>query len=139
MQLKTGLVALGASARTHYPPIAQMMGVAVTVPYHADVAGAVGAAVGSVRQCVMISITAPTDGKFRVHLPSGPIDVEAQDTALERARTAAHQLAYDRASSAGASVIKVAITDDVRLVELGNNKQLFIEAFVHATATGQPG
>ena len=69
MQLETGLVALGASAATHYPHIARMMGVAVSVPEHADVAGAVGAAVGSVRQRVMISITAPADGRFRVHLP----------------------------------------------------------------------
>ena len=139
MQLETGLVALGASAATHYPHIADMMGVTVSVPDHADVAGAVGAAVGSVRQQVMISITAPADGKFRVHLPEGPIDLEVQESALERARMAAQRLAHDRASSAGASSIEVAITEDVRLVQLGPDKQLFIEAFVHATASGQPG
>ena len=139
MQLETGLVALGASAATHYPHIADMMGVTVSVPDHADVAGAVGAAVGSVRQRVMISITAPADGKFRVHLPEGPIDLEVQESALERARMAAQRLAHDRASSAGASSIEVAITEDVRLVQLGPDKQLFIEAFVHATASGQPG
>ena len=139
MQLETGLVALGASAATHYPHIADMMGVTVSVPDHADVAGAVGAAVGSVRQRVMISITAPADGKFRVHLPEGPIDLEVQESALERARMAAKRLAHDRASSAGASSIEVAITEDVRLVQLGPDKQLFIEAFVHATASGQPG
>ena len=76
-------------------------GVAVSVPEHADVAGAVGAAVGSVRQRVMISITAPADGRFRVHLPEGPIDLDAQEAALERAQAAL--LAHDRASSAGAS------------------------------------
>ena len=139
MQLETGLVALGASAATHYPHIADMMGATVSVPDHADVAGAVGAAVGSVRQRVMISITAPADGKFRVHLPEGPIDLEVQETALERARMAAERLAHNRASSAGASSIEVAITEDVRLVQLGPDKQLFIEAFVHATASGQPG
>ena len=139
MQLETSLVALGASAATHYPHIARMMGVAVSVPEHADVAGAVGAAVGSVRQRVMISITAPADGRFRVHLPDGPIDLDAQETALKRARKAARQLAHDRASSAGASAIEVAIAEDVRLVQLGPDKQLFIEAFVHATASGQPG
>jgi N-methylhydantoinase A/oxoprolinase/acetone carboxylase beta subunit len=139
MQLETGLVALGASAATHYPYIAQMMGVAVSVPEHADVAGAVGAAVGSVRQRVMISITAPADGRFRVHLPGGPIDLDAQEPALERARKAARQLAHDRASSAGARAIEVTIAEDVRLVQLGPDKQLFIEAFVHATASGQPG
>ena len=138
MQLETNLVALGASAATHYPHIARMMGVAVNVPEHADVAGAVGAAVGSIRQRVMISITAPTDGKFRVHLPEGPIDLNVQEAALQEARKAARQLAHNRASSAGASTIEVAIAEDVRMVQLSPKKQLFIEAFVHATAIGQP-
>ncbi len=138
MQLETSLVALGASAATHYPHIARMMGVAVSVPEHADVAGAVGAAVGSIRQRVMICITAPTDGRFRVHLPDGPIDLSVQEAALEQARKAARQLAHDRARSAGARAIDVAISEDVRIVQITPKKQLFIEAFVHATASGQP-
>ncbi len=66
MQLGTNLVALGASATTHYPPLSKLLGVEVAVPEHADVAGAVGAAIGSVRQRVMISISQPSEGKFRV-------------------------------------------------------------------------
>ena len=139
MRLETSLVALGASASTHYPNIAGMMGVAVNVPQHADVAGAVGAAVGSVRQRVMISITTPSDGKYRVHLPDGPVDLNSQEAALKRARIRAHQMAHDRASSAGASAIEVTIAEEVRQVQLSPDKQLFIEAFVHATASGQPG
>ena len=65
----------------------------------------------------MISITAPADGRFRVHLPDGPIDLDAQETALERARKAARQLAHDRAKC-GANAIEVAIAEDVRLVQL---------------------
>ncbi|MEC7172870.1 MAG: hypothetical protein VXW27_10335, partial [Pseudomonadota bacterium] len=44
LRLETGLVALGASAATHYPHVAARMGVDLTVPDHAEVAGAVGAA-----------------------------------------------------------------------------------------------
>ena len=139
MQLETNLVALGASAATHYPNIARMMGVTVSVPEHADVAGAVGAAVGSVRQRVMISITAPADGKYRVHLPDGPVDLDTQEAALELAQRGARRIAHDRASSAGACAIEVAIAEEVQLVQLTPDKQLFIEAFVHATASGKPG
>ena len=69
LELGTGLVALGASAATHYPHVARRMGVELTVPDHAEVAGAVGAAAGSVRQRVMISVTQPSEGRYRVHLP----------------------------------------------------------------------
>ena len=72
LSLGTGLVALGASAATHYPHVATRMGVDLTVPDHAEVAGAVGAAPGSVSQRVMISVTQPSEGRFRVHLPDGP-------------------------------------------------------------------
>ncbi len=46
--LDVPLIALGASAATHYPVIAKLLGAELIVPDHADVAGAVGAAAGSV-------------------------------------------------------------------------------------------
>ena len=83
MRLGAKLAALGASAATHYPNIASFLDVDLTVPIHAEVAGAVGAAVGSVRQRVMIPVTQPTEGKFRVHLPQGPADFGIMDEALD--------------------------------------------------------
>ena len=83
MRLGTKLAALGASAATHYPHVAALLDIDLTVPTHAEVAGAVGAAVGSVRQRVMITVTQPTEGKFRVHLPQGPADFDIMDEALD--------------------------------------------------------
>ncbi|MBT6121756.1 MAG: hydantoinase/oxoprolinase family protein, partial [Candidatus Puniceispirillum sp.] len=137
MQLDTSLIALGASAGTHYPHIARLMNLDLTVPNHADVAGAVGAAAGSVRQRVMISVTQPNEGKFRVHLPDGPVDLGHMEDALTKARDAAHQLASDRAKNAGASQIDVTLTEDVKLVPLSADKDLFIEALIYATAKGR--
>ena len=139
MDLNTKLVALGASAATHYPHIANLMGVELNVPAHADVAGAVGAAVGSVRQRVMISISQPSEGKFRVHLPEGPVDLSDMDLALERARDAAHTLATARAKSAGAQSIEITLSENIKLVPLSADRDLFIEAFIHATAQGRAG
>ena len=136
LSLGTGLVALGASAATHYPHVAKNMGVELTVPDHAEVAGAVGAAAGSVRQRVMISVTQPSEGRFRVHLPGGPQDLGVMEEALETARTAAGALAEDRAKQAGASRVTIDIAEDVKLVPLGGGKELFIEALVRATADG---
>jgi hypothetical protein len=113
------------------------MALDLTVPNHADVAGAVGAAAGSVRQRVMISVTQPSEGKFRVHLPDGPVDLGVMEDALTRARDAAHRLASDRAINAGASQIDVTLNEDVKLVTLSADKDLFIEALIYATAEGR--
>ncbi len=136
LSLGTGLVALGASAATHYPHVAERMGVELTVPDHADVAGAVGAAAGSVRQRVMISVTQPSEGRYRVHLPGGPQDLGVMEEALETARAAAGALAEDRARQAGADRVTLDIAEDVKLVPLGGGKELFIEALIRATADG---
>ena len=136
LELGTGLVALGASAATHYPHVARRMGVELTVPDHAEVAGAVGAAAGSVRQRVMISVTQPFEGRYRVHLPGGPRDLGVMDEALASAREVAGQLAEERARKAGATSVSIEISEDIKLVPLGGGKELFIEALVQATANG---
>ena len=136
LKLGTGLVALGASAATHYPHVARRMGVELTVPDHAEVAGAVGAAAGSVRQRVMISVTQPSEGRYRVHLPGGPRDLGVMDEALASAREVAGQLAEERARKAGATSVSIEISEEIKLVPLGGGKELFIEALVQATANG---
>ena len=136
LELGTGLVALGASAATHYPHVARRIGVELTVPDHAEVAGAVGAAAGSVRQRVMISVTQPSEGRYRVHLPGGPRDLGVMDEALASAREVAGQLAEERARKAGATSVSIESSEDIKLVPLGGGKELFIEALVQATANG---
>ena len=139
LRLETGLVALGASAATHYPHVAARMGVDLTVPDHAEVAGAVGAAAGSVRQRVMISVTQPSEGRFRIHLPDGPRDVGVMEDALAAARDAAAALAEARAAKAGAGTVTVTLDEDVKLVPLDADRDMFIEALIYATADGRAG
>ena len=139
LSLGTGVIALGASAATHYPHVAHLMGVDLTVPDHADVAGAVGAAAGTVRQRVMISVSQPSEGRFRVHLPTGPQDMADMEAALQAARDAATTLANDRAHQAGATAVDVCLSEDVKLVPLSADRDMFIEALVYATADGRAG
>jgi len=137
--LQTGLVALGASAGTHYPHVAGLMRVDLTVPDHADVAGAVGAAAGTVRQRVVISVTQPAEGRFRVHLPDGPKDLGEMEAALDQARDAATELATIRATNAGATNVSVTLDEDVKLVPISSDRDMFIEALIYATADGRAG
>ena len=139
LSLDTGVIALGASAATHYPHVAHLMGVDLTVPDHADVAGAVGAAAGTVRQRVMISVSQPDEGRFRVHLPTGPQDMTDMEAALQAARDAATALANDRALQAGATFVDVCLSENVKLVPLSADRDMFIEALVYATADGRAG
>ena len=136
LDLGVGVVGLGASAGTHYPHVARIMGVALTVPEHANVAGAVGAAAGSVRQRVMISVTQPSEGRFRVHLADGPKDLADMDAALDVARQAASELARDRALQAGAARVTISLDEDIKLVPLSADHDLFVEALIHAIADG---
>ena len=105
---------------------------------YAEAAGAVGAAVGCVRQRVMITVTQPTEGKFRVHLPQGPADFDILDDALDKAREAAKQLARSRALSAGATAVELEMTEQIKLVPVASNKDMFIEATIQVSAAGAP-
>ena len=115
------------------------MGVELNVPDHADVAGAVGAAAGTVRQRVVISVTQPTEGRFRVHLPDGPKDLGEMEVALDLAREAVTNLATTRATSAGAHHVSVTLDEDVKLVPISRDRDMFIEALIYATADGRAG
>ena len=137
-KLKLPLIALGASAATHYPAIAKLLGAELIVPEHADVAGAVGAAAGSVRQRVMITVTQPNEGRFRIHLPDGPQDVKSQDEALMLATQAAEDMARKRAENAGAKSVEITTSSQIKEVDLGDGKTLFMEGLIQTQAVGLP-
>ncbi len=136
IRLERPLIALGASAACHYPLVAEVLGAQLMVPGDADVAGAVGAAAGSIRQRSSITITQPSDGIFRVHAGTGPQDFGAMDAALNFAEQCARDDASTKAEAAGADGISLSTDRQVKLVPLGGDKTLFIEATVHAFARG---
>ena len=133
------LVALGASAHCHYPAIARAIGAELIVPEDADVAGAVGAAAGSIRQRAVVTVTQPSDGVFRVHGFASPEDFGAMDIALNHAEDIAKAEANRKAEAAGATDIKLDADRDVKIVNLGGEKTLFIEARITGIATGMAG
>ena len=136
IQLNYPLVALGASAHCHYPTIAKAMGAKLIVPEDADVAGAVGAAAGSIRQRSSITVTMPSDGIYRVHLISGPMDFNTMDAALNHAEDCAKEDARAKAEAAGAKGISLSGDRKVNIVQLSPDKTLFIEATISGLATG---
>ncbi|MGA1020738.1 MAG: hydantoinase/oxoprolinase N-terminal domain-containing protein [Candidatus Puniceispirillales bacterium] len=135
VKLHKPLVALGASAACYYPAIGAVLEAELIVPKDADVAGAIGAAVGSIRQSTRITITQPADGIFRVHLIKGPSDYSELEAALEHAERAACNEAELKAKAAGGTDIHTESFRKVDSIDVGGGKTLFIEAVVSATAS----
>ena len=138
LTLELPLIALGASAAAYYPDIAKLLGAEIIVPPFSEVAGAVGAAAGSVRQRVMILVTQPKDGVFRVHLPDGLEDKTVLEEALDRAREAAKSLAKARAEAAGAKQLSLTLEEKIDKIALTEEKSLFLQAAITADAAGTP-
>ncbi len=138
LSLNVPLIALGASAETYYPAIADCLGATLIVPRHADVAGAVGAAAGSVRQRVSLLVTQPTAGLFRVHHPDGVQDFWRREEALSHADEGARNLARKRAEAAGARHPIISVETQISEVKVSSDQTIFIEATVTAEATGAP-
>ena len=135
LELSLPLVALGASAATYYPAISQRLRAELIVPDHAEVAGAVGAAAGDVRQRVEVLVTQPSIGLFRVHLAAGPHDVKSREKALALARAAAETSAEASAKAAGAAgELSVHLSETIDEVQVGPEKCLFLQATITAEA-----
>ncbi len=139
IKLLPPLIALGASARTHYPDIAKCLDTSLNIPEFAEVAGAIGAAIGSIRQQSSITITHPQEGVYRVHLTPGVEDFFSLEKAVERAKREAKISSEELAVKAGATSTKTIIFEKIESIEIGNGKKLFIEGVITARTSGNAG
>ena len=108
--LRIPVVGIGAPASNFYPPIAQFMDAEIVVPEHAEVANAIGAVVGEVRQSAQITIT-PIAGNKRVvvHAPQTQREFDDLELAAAWATEVATELAQQKATSAGGSGLQVTV------------------------------
>jgi len=136
LKLRQALVAVGAPAATYYPDVARRLDAELILPKGADVANAIGAAVASIRQKVQLLITSPSQGLFRLHLATGVRDFRNLSDAISFAQETASEQAQERASRAGSVAPEVKVEVQNRTITDGSGGELFIDAIVTATATG---
>ena len=136
--LKRPLAAIGAPAATYYPAVAERLGCRLVIPPHAAVSNAVGAVAGGVMQSVTALVTAPDEGRYRVHLPSGVRDFTALSDADGYAETEALRLARSQAEAAGAATVEVELSRRERAAEVAGGKEIFVDREITATAFGRP-
>lgn len=139
--LKAGLavdvIGLGASAATYYPAVGERLNTTMILPEHAGVANAIGAVVGRVTLRKSGSVTAPTEGKYRVHLESGPEDFNDPDSAMQCLQNALQHEAETEARGAGAIDIQLSHGRVVRRAQV-EGRDVFLEAILTVEASGRP-
>jgi N-methylhydantoinase A/oxoprolinase/acetone carboxylase beta subunit len=139
--LNTGLavevIGLGASAANYYPVVGQRLNTRMILPEHAGVANAIGAVVGRVTLRKTGTVTAVSEGNYRVHLDAGPEDFTSSDAAILRLEHALRQQAEMGAREAGAVDIHVTCKRDIRRAQV-EGREVFLEALLTVEASGRP-
>jgi len=131
------VVGLGASAPAYYPAVGARLGCEMILPEHAGVANAIGAVVGRVTIRRSGTVTAPAEGRFRVHLGTGPQDFGDPETAMATLEAALATEARAGAEAAGAADIHVRAAREVKTVE-SEARSVFLEAAITVEASGRP-
>ena len=101
--LNASLIGLGAPAWAFIKPIGELLDEQSILPEHAEVAGAVGAAVGTFSLEYAVRIVPRSDGLFRAHHPLGYTDYEHLEDAVRETEKFMNVWLDERARKAGAS------------------------------------
>ena len=131
------LIAVGAAAGLHYPDVARELCAELICPPFAEVANAVGAAVGGVSTTVEIVILQPQAGSFVLHGADSPRHFDNLDRAAEAAVRLSREMAAKRAETAGATDIMVSLEEERRTANI-EAEEMLVELRVRATARGLP-
>lgn len=95
------VVAVGGPAAVFYPQVGQRLDTEVVIPENAEVANAIGAAIGRIKIRKIIEVTGVESGGYHIHHQSKPVfSINAGD-ALEQARQLADSYVRNKASSMG--------------------------------------
>lgn len=129
------LIGVGAPAVSWLTAVAQRLDVVCHVPQHAEVANAIGAAVGQVCETAQVLIRQNRlDNSYYIYTEKERLQASDLQSAKEVARDAARRLALEKADRARAKNPTVTLKEEL----LTDTKQAFLEWSVTAKATGHP-
>ena len=141
LSLKKPLIAIGAPVKAWLPPVAEQLGTKLIIPEHAEVANAIGAAVGEVAAAVEILIRPDQYHRgFLVHAPAETMECDTLEAAERRAEEAARAYVIQRIRESGGNKMTVSVMKKPVYTEIfGTEQKTFIEEKVTATAIASPG
>jgi len=141
VKLRAGLdvpvVGLGASASSYYPAVGDRLHCDMILPEHAGVANAIGAVVGRVTIRRSGTVTSPAEGRYRVHLETGPEDFADAEVAMGALQAALETEARREAELAGAQDIHVSAARELKTAQ-AEAREVFLEAEITVEASGRP-
>ncbi len=132
------VVGLGASAATYYPGVAGLLGADHLIPEHAGVANAIGAAVGRVRIAGQATVSQPSRGQFRIHLPDAGNDLGNLEPAIDKAIELLSDRVRGETLAAGANSVELEASVDRKTATVAG-KPVFVEATITVVGSGSPG
>ncbi len=137
LSLDRPLIGLGASAPVYYPAIAEELNAKSIIPDHADVANAVGAVAGQVRETVTVFLTSPDEGLFLLNGSGETERFTDERVAIDAARLRAETAARAAAERSGVTEPVVVLEEEVDAAEIESQRKL-VEMRIRATASGRP-
>ncbi len=137
-QLNLPVIGIGAPAAVFYPPIDKYLQAEIIVPEHAEVANAIGAVVGAVKQTAQLTISPVSAKRVVVHAPTEQREFDDLEQAAEWATEVARDLAKRRAEKAGGKHLQLSVSRRDNVVEQ-QGQSTFFESTITVTATGRAG
>lgn len=136
-RLHVPVVALGAPAKSYYAQAASLLGAELVLPAHAEVANALGAVVGSIRQEQTLTVVPAGGKRVTVLFPDGPQTYTDLEEGAEAAKQLCMELAERKAREAGAGNISITHDRHDTIVRDGD-QSVFFESKITAKAVGRP-
>jgi N-methylhydantoinase A/oxoprolinase/acetone carboxylase beta subunit len=112
------IVAVGGPAQVFYADVGKRLNSDCLIPPNADVANAIGAAIGQIKIRAVIEITTTELGGYHLHHTDKPIFYNASNDALEQARILASAYVTEKAKQMGGGSVVVDI--QIERVDLPN-------------------
>ncbi|MHB1406276.1 MAG: hydantoinase/oxoprolinase family protein [Desulfitobacteriaceae bacterium] len=140
VQLKVELtvVAIGAPVKAYLPAVGESLHTEVLIPPFAEVANAVGAAVGQVVETMKLVVKPGAKGGFVIHAPWEPENYALIEEAEARAIAKAEEVIRTQAERAGAVEPQVVVDKDRVTILTTRGDSVFIETRITVSAVGRP-
>lgn len=140
MTIKKPIVAIGAPVKDWFPKVCDDLNTQLIIPEHAEVANAIGAAVGKIVEKREILIR--PDRKYKGYLVYAPDETRKFDSlksAEEYAKEEVIRYVRSQVKKAGGKVPEIHCSSQViKSTPYGSGEPYFIEMRVNASATAEP-
>ncbi|MDO5114503.1 MAG: hydantoinase/oxoprolinase family protein [Synergistaceae bacterium] len=131
LKLNNEIIGVGAPSWAFIPRVGELLSETALHPAGAEVAGAVGAAVGAFFMSYAILITPLAAGGYRAHLPNGVKDFELLDEAVDDAAAEAVPWIKERAASSGAKNPIVSYRREDTEAEIAGGAMLYLSTHIY--------